>query len=159
MIGELSAFQAAAGSLKAAAELAQVLIGLKVSAEVREKAIELQGQISSALTSAISAQTSQMELLERVRDLESQLKGFEDWEAEKERYALAQTSMAGVVRMLKKSAMQPGEPPHALCPHCYEKRIKGYLQPILGQTRNSGFQCTACTTVYKMWELPDLVET
>ena len=65
MLAELSAIQAAAGSLQTAGEIVNALISLGIKAEVRAKVIELQGIILSAQSGAMSAQAAQMEMLER----------------------------------------------------------------------------------------------
>jgi hypothetical protein len=152
MIAELSAIQAAAGSLKTAGEIVGALISLGIKAEVRAKVIELQGVILAAQSGAMSAQASQMELLQRVRDLEGQLVRLEDWEAEKKRYALVQADSA-TIYVLRKSEVDAGEVPHAICPRCYERAQKSILQ---GNSRREGGGqfCPSCDVIYPMWGLP-----
>lgn len=143
MIAELGAIQAAANGLKSAGEILKTLKSAALTAEMQGKVIELQSVILSAQSDAMIAQASQMELLDRVRKLEGDLKRFEDWEAEKQRYVMAQTTgvASGVlVYALKQSAMKPGEIAHAICPSCYEAGKKSILQ---ASNTRSHF-CPAC---------------
>jgi hypothetical protein len=147
MIAELSAIQAATGSLKSAGEIVKAMIGMKITAEVQAKIIELQTVIMSAQSGAMDAQASQMELLQRVRELEGELVKLKDWEAEKERYE-PQTFRPGVVvPALKQEAMKPGEQPHLLCPECYERGRKSIFQPTPEtKLRYRVHKCPACKT-------------
>ncbi|HCK84999.1 MAG TPA: hypothetical protein DHW63_10930 [Hyphomonadaceae bacterium] len=145
MIAELSAIQAAAGSLKAAGEIVKTLVGMKVTAEVQGKIIELQAVILTAQSGAISAQETQMELLQRIRELEGDLVKFKDWEAEKKRYEAKRLSPGVIVYALKQESVQAGELAHIACPNCYDGGRKSILQttPKLAQ-RYRVHLCPAC---------------
>lgn len=126
----VAAIQGALGSLKAAAGIVRSMMDMKVTAEVQDKVIELQGVILEAQTSAISATTAQYELNERVRELEAALAAREDWKAESLRYALvAMWGGAAQAYALKEAAAQ-GEAPHLLCPQCFASGKKGMLAPV-----------------------------
>jgi len=147
MIAELSAIQAAAGSLKTAGEIVNGLISLTVKAEVRAKVIELQGVILAAQSGAMSAQAAQMELLDRVRELEGELVRLKDWEAEKQRYERVRIDPGVMVPALKKEFVDAGEPPHLLCPNCYQKNEKSVFQPTpASEFRYRIHHCPACNT-------------
>ena len=153
MMAELQAFQAITGSLRSAGEIAKALISLKVAADVQAKIIELNGAILAAQSDALSAQATQMELLGRIGELEGKLKGVEDWDAEKQRYSMVNANNVSVY-VLKKSAMQSGEVPHAACPNCYQRKQKAILQPLM-RSQDGGFGCTACKATYRFWDLPE----
>jgi hypothetical protein len=147
MIAELATFQSLAGGLKSAIDIAQSIVTLKDSAQIRAKAIELQAQVSSALASAISAQTSQMEMLERVRELEGQLVSLKDWEAEKQRYQPAHFPPGVVLHALKQEFVDAGEFAHELCPACYKDGHAMVLQATPETERRYRIHvCTACNT-------------
>jgi hypothetical protein len=60
----------------------QAIIGLKVSSEVQAKVIELQAVIMAAQGDALSAQSDQFALLQRIRDLEEEVAKFKAWDAQ-----------------------------------------------------------------------------
>ncbi len=84
-------------------------------------AIELQEHI-------LTAQAAQMALVERVRELEEEVAGFEAWETEKQRYKLTKCAYSSALVYLLKKSEANGEPGHALCTNCYERRTKSILQ-------------------------------
>ena len=82
--------------------------------------IELQKEI-------LSAQAAQSALIDRIRELEQEVRGFEDWESEKRRYELKDLGFGALAYMLK-SAMRVGEPPHWVCPNCFSKKHVSIIQ-------------------------------
>jgi hypothetical protein len=85
---DMTAIAGLVSSLKAATDISKAMIGLRDTALIQGKVIELQGIILSARQSALSAQSDQFTLLERVRDLEKKLADLGAWGAEKTRYEL-----------------------------------------------------------------------
>lgn len=147
MMAELQAFQAITGSLKSAGEIAKALVSLKVTSDIQTKIIELNGSILAAQSSALSAQASQMELLERVRELESDSVKLKDWETEKQRYDPKRFDPGVVVPALKEEFVRSGELDHLLCPACYQKSEKSILQPTPELVRRYRVhRCPACQT-------------
>jgi hypothetical protein len=84
----MAAFASAFASLKAAGDIAKALVNLRDTTAFQTQLIELQGQILSAQSSALTAQTDQSVLLDRKRDLEEEVARLKVWEVEKERYQL-----------------------------------------------------------------------
>jgi hypothetical protein len=128
----LAEIGSALGSLKTASDIVKTFAGLRTDTERNAKLVELQGQIISAQTSAISANAAQMALVEQVRDLEKQVAGMETWESEKQRYELKKVSFMGATAYVVKPDMRGSEPPHCICGACYDKGKKGRLQPVAG---------------------------
>ncbi len=124
---DMGSIQAAAASLKAAVDISTGLLKLKVSSEVQTKVVELQREIIAAQVSAMSAHADQTKLVDRVRQLEEQIRQFETWEAEKERYCLTEIGTGAYAYVLKES-VPTGDPIHCICSQCYEKRQKSILQ-------------------------------
>src|ERR1700721_2101383 len=102
-IMDFGSITAAVGSLKAAGGIAKGLIGLKSDAEVQAKAIELNQKIIDAQHQIFEANAAQSSLLEKVRELESQLTRLHDWEAQKQHYKLAAPFVGCMVYALRKS--------------------------------------------------------
>ena len=126
------------GAFKSMLDLAKGLKDLSDATARNAAVIELQTQI-------LTAQEAQSSLVARVRELEEEVRGFERWDAEKERYELRQHPHANVMTYELKDGMQPAEPAHSICPDCYQQRIKSILQHV---TRYPGMadvaQCQRC---------------
>jgi hypothetical protein len=133
MVGEAIAGLSA---IKTAFDLAKGLKDISDAANRNAAVIELQEKI-------LTAQQAQAALVERISELEKQVANFEAWDTEKEKYELKPVGDHGIVYMLKPSA-RGTEPPHWLCPNCYEQRKKSYLQkaPIHGGL----YVCQPCKT-------------
>jgi hypothetical protein len=108
------------GAIKSAFDIAKGLKDIDDTARRNAAVIELQEKI-------LSAQQAQSALVEHIRELEHKVVGFENWEAQKKRYALTDFGGNTFAYVLKQEAAN-GEPPHRLCPNCYEKRQKAILQ-------------------------------
>ena len=85
---DMAAFASAFASLKAAGDIAKALVNLRDTTAFQTQLIELPGQILSAQSSALTAQTDQSVLLDRKRELEEEVARLKAWEVEKERYQL-----------------------------------------------------------------------
>jgi hypothetical protein len=112
-----------------------ILKGLKtikdaaVSVEVKSQVTELYDVILAGQQSALEENIKQRALLEEIRDLKEQIANLEAWDAEKQRYKLAEPWAGAVVFALKKSSAN-GEPPHYLCTHCYQDRRASILSDM-----------------------------
>ena len=102
-----------------------------------EAVIDLQGQI-------LTAQENYTTLLGKVRDLETKLAAFENWETQKQRYELKEVKgfHTATVYVLKEG-VQPPELPHSICPDCYESRQKRILQACHSGGAQ-GLTCNEC---------------
>ena len=126
-------FGALFGSLKVITDLAKLMIDARDASVIRAKAIELQREIIAAQSCALAAQTDQLALLERKRELEKEVADLKAWEAEKEKYELAnvrpQNHPSGTAfAYALKEAAGATEPKHFLCANCYQQGQKSILQ-------------------------------
>jgi cell division protein FtsB len=142
-IMDLASIGSAVGTLKTAADIAKVLIGLKPSAEVQAQAIALNTKIIDAQHQIFAAHAAQTELVERVRELESQVTSMKDWDAQKKRYELASPFPGCMVYALKKS-MSDGQPPHYICTSCFDKGERSILQGKETRVGHSYYLCNSC---------------
>ncbi len=108
------------GAFKTMLDMAKGLKDLNDAAVRNAAVIDLQQTI-------IDAQAQQATLIERVRELEKEMARFETWETEKQRYRLTKFVPGAVAYVLKRSEAR-GEPGHAICASCYERRTKSILQ-------------------------------
>jgi hypothetical protein len=131
MLAEISA---GLSSLNAAKDIIKGLDSLRTEAAINEVKINLQGLILNAQQGLFTAQEEQSAAARRIRELEEHIVQLENWEAEKERYELADTGQ-GAVAYRPKPGMDGGEPGHWLCAPCYQRGKKSFLQP---ETRAPG---------------------
>lgn len=126
---DITAVQAMMGSLKAATDISKALFDLKTTAEVQSKVIEIQRALLAAQSSALEATNAQFELQERVRQLEAQVQGFEDWGEQEQRYALANPWRGPAQVYALKKEKAEGEEAHFLCTNCFHNRKRVILNP------------------------------
>jgi hypothetical protein len=124
---DIGSFAAMASSLKAAGDITKAMLGLRDTALIQAKVIELQREIMSAQSSALAANAILTELQQRHRDLEKKLADLEGWEREKARYRLTDYGGKTFAYDLKPDHAE-GEPPHTLCPSCFTGGKKAILQ-------------------------------
>jgi hypothetical protein len=133
MVGEvfagISAFNGLLNAAKALREMDNAM--------VRNSAvIDLQGKI-------LAAQEEYADMLGKVRELETKLAAFENWETEKQRYELKDHGENAVLAYALKAGVEPPEQPHSICPDCYQQRKRSILQT---ETRYHNGQsiCLSC---------------
>ena len=133
-------------NLKTAVDIGKTLLSLarqaeskgldaKYAADLNDKIAEMQFALFDAQSDALASQEAQSKQSARIRELEQTIAEFEDWETEKARYKLVNTSevagLAGYVYLLRKEAAYENEPLHYICPKCYYHKIKSILQGII----------------------------
>lgn len=124
----LSGLKAAVDIVKTLAEMSEEGARKRATAELLEK--------------LLTAYHEQFALLERIRDLETQLNAVEGWNTEKQRYELVEFR-PGVLAYAVKEAMRNGEPAHHLCARCYSEGKKSFLQPF-ATSWERGHVCKTC---------------
>jgi len=145
---DVSQIGAALAALKAAKDIAQAMIGLRDTAAFQTKLMEFQSKIIDANNAVFAAQEERTTFLETISDLEKKVASLEAWEAEKQRYNLADIGN-GVLAYVLESEAGGSEPPHHLCANCFTKKHKSILQP---ETVMPGVWrvevCHNCSAVY-----------
>ena len=121
MVGEVFA---GISALKTAFDIAKTIKDTNDVTIRQAIAIELQEKI-------FSAQQAQALLIEEVNSLKAEIAGFETWDAEKQRYELKPIGTQGVFAYSLKPEHENGEPPHWICPDCYQDRKKSILQTVI----------------------------
>lgn len=116
----VSGLQSAYGLVKDIADLEQ-------AREIKSQIAELMDQILSARENAIRVQERETALLGEIDDLKKQIDQMETWDSEKQQYQL-QAIDSGAFAYVLKPEVQGDEPPHWLCPNCFENRQKRILQ-------------------------------
>jgi rubrerythrin len=130
-------------SLKASSDILAAMIGLRDAEALRSNTAKLLAETVKANSFAIAAQAAESALADRVRELEAQVREFEDWKAEKERYELVPLHDGALAYAIKPS-MQGVEPAHYICPSCYQKRVKSILQGVTYHLGGHQLKCPVC---------------
>ena len=99
---DMAAIAGAATSLKTAIDISKIALSLRDESLIRTKVLEMQGEISSALASAIAAQTDQLAILQRINDLEKEVAQLKAWDADKQRYELQNVGLGSLAYVVKK---------------------------------------------------------
>lgn len=135
-------------SLNAARELANAMQGVATANEVASASIKLNAQLLEVQSALFAAQAEIATISSAKRDLEEQVARLHQWAVERERYQLTDAGQGTLVYRLKPS-MDGGDPPHDICPRCYEDGIKAILQPYtIPQGRVSVLSCGRCKTEF-----------
>jgi hypothetical protein len=124
------------GLAKAGADIAAASDDAKRNAQL----IEFQRVIIQLQSSIASVQVQNAALLRDKEQLEKQLMQLENWATEKDRYTMVTVFETATVYSLKES-MSNGEPPHYICPVCYQRGHKTLLQPSKESSRFLHFVC------------------
>jgi hypothetical protein len=100
--------------------------------------------LGDAIGKFLEAQQAQLAQLEEIAALKAEIKKLTDWEAEKQRYELKGVGH-GVFAYMNKPTVRGAEPPHWLCPTCFENGKKSYLQ-FSTQMAGGGsvYRCKGC---------------
>ena len=108
---DIAAIQGAVTGLKEAVNVAKALKELSTSAEISGKISELYNKVLAAQADAATAQTEQLTLIQRIRDLEEEIACIKAWEETKKRYSLIKPWDWAFTYALKKQS-DTTEPPH-----------------------------------------------
>ena len=130
----------ALGGLKAAMDIAKGLNATAGAVAINDAKIQLQSAILEAQGALLAAQESQTANLKRIDELETKIVKLDAWESEKKRYELREFP-TGVLAYVLKENDQSSEPPHRVCPQCYQESHKSLLQTT---TRHSGGEIVEC---------------
>ncbi|MEE7478435.1 hypothetical protein [Methylobacterium hispanicum] len=139
---DISAIAGIVSSLKAATDISKAMLDLRDGALIQSKVIELQSAILEAQQNSFDARTEQYEMTERVRDLEKKLAASEAWGEEKQRYELKAIDRGAMVYALKPDSGSE-EPAHWLCPSCFQRSKKSFLQDS-GRASDKSFTLWKC---------------
>jgi len=138
-------FASAYGSAKAALDIAEGYVSLKTETARNEAVINIQRSVLEYQRTIGMAEREYAAGLKRIDALEAEIVRLKDWSAEKQRYELADAGNGCLAYRLK-AGMGDGEPPHWLCPNCYEDGKKSILQPQKHPGLSETLDCPRCQT-------------
>ena len=115
-----------------------------------DDAIKRNEAVSDLWEQIFAAQTRYSAAVDQIKELEANLASFENWEIEKSRYELRDYG-GGTFAYEFKVSPTGREPPHRICPHCYEKREKGLLTGRgLNAYKQTMVKCAGCDREFKL---------
>jgi len=108
------------------------------------------GAVIELQEAILTAQQQQSTLIERVRELETEVARLKAWDREKEQYELKQVE-PGALAYLPKKDTEAAKQPHWLCANCFEEGKKSHMQ----NSGNPGkdrmglrYECAGCKTSF-----------
>ena len=143
---DLTAIQSALSSLKTAADISKTFVEIKSEAEIQSKVISLQNALLDAQNNAISATTAQIEMQEKIRELETRLNDIVDWEVQKKRYLLVNPWKGHAQAYALKRSHADKEIAHLLCTNCFHESKRAILNPTEKNSRIL-MACPSCKAV------------
>jgi hypothetical protein len=145
----MPAAEIAAGiaSARAAYDLTKAMLKSRDAKILADGTRDLQMILGEAIGKLLEAQQAQMSQLEQISTLKTEIKKFSDWETEKQRYELKGVG-DGVFAYMNKPAVRGTEPPHWLCPTCFENGKKAYFQASGARIQRAMvYRCKSCDGV------------
>jgi hypothetical protein len=132
----LAEISAGLSSLKAAFDITKGLSSANTQVSINEVKIELQQHIIEAQQALSAANEAQSTAARRIAELELEVAQLKDWSSEKKRYELYDAGRGAFVYMPRKGLCD-NETPHWLCPNCFNRGRKSFLQ-FKGQDKRVG---------------------
>jgi hypothetical protein len=131
-------------SVRAAYDLTKAMLKSRDAKILADGTRDLQSLLGDAIGKFLEAQQAQMAQLEEIAALKAEIKKFSDWETEKQRYELKGVGH-GVTAYMLKPEVRGSEPPHWLCPTCFENGKKAHLQfSVRMAGGGSVYRCKGC---------------
>lgn len=152
MVG-LAEIGAGLGGLKAAMDIAKGLNASAGAVAINDAKIALQSAILEAQGGLLAAQETQTANLKQIDQLEARIVQMDAWEREKERYQLQEFPTGALVYVLKEGDAA-GEPPHRICPACYQDGHKSILQTTRRHQGGENVECPRCKTDLRLSPFP-----
>jgi rubredoxin len=123
----ISEFSAAYQSLSTILKLAKAVHDAATQVEKNQILLEMQGALLELQAKLSAMQQKIDELTEAKRSAEAKLDEFSNWAKEAEKYQLSDLGGRANV-MVCKPEFSSEAADHWLCPNCFEKKEKSYLQ-------------------------------
>lgn len=136
----VSAFTTALATANSARSLISSAIDARDDTKRRAALAEANEQIFELVGKLMGAQLAQSELVQTKAALEARVAELEAHQRQAERYELQELASGALVYAYKEG-VQPSEPPHRICPRCWDvDQKKSILQPGF----NDRLSCPQC---------------
>lgn len=144
-MADASAIGGAVAAINLLRSMAQSMIALRDAEAFKAKLWEFQNTLLDAQNRMFAVNEERTTLIERVSTLEAEIANLKAWNTEKNRYELKSIDRGAATVFMLKPAERGTEPPHWLCPTCYEKGRKGYFQMQAPMGRSNVWACSCGT--------------
>ena len=86
-------------------------------------------------------------MLDEKNELIKTIEGYKNWRAEAKRYILTEIGPGVFVyNFIQSSKQRTKEPPHYICPKCFQDCKKSILQTVVVSEYGTRFKCFGCQT-------------
>lgn len=138
------------GTLKAAADAAEAAKSMDNIAHVKGKVVDMLDLILRAHGAAVQTQAQLLMMLQENFELKNQISSVNQWQNTAERYELKDFGGNTFAYSLR-TELADQEPPHLLCPNCFQLQRKSILQFSHDTPSNQKlYNCSACTNQYML---------
>lgn len=137
----------ASQSVQALGTLLKAANGLANYNEIVAAVSEVNSKLMQANAVALASQEKQSTLVNRLVELENEIRDLRLWESELKRYQLKKYP-PGIFVYEITPGMENGEPSHMLCPNCFSKRQKSLLQIVDEGQYQRVCLCHNCSSRY-----------
>ncbi len=134
---------AAFNGIRGALDIAKGINALKTEVERNQAVIDIQRALLDAQSGTLDDKQKMSELSSRIAHLESELAQKQQWEDEKNRYALTQSQLGAYTYDLKPE-LANGEVSHRLCANCYGDDKKSILHVTVKHSGGEIVECGKC---------------
>lgn len=154
MVG-IAEISAAIGGVKGTVDMLKGMNAAAAAVSLNDAKIVLQDAIFESQAKLLAMQETQTAHVKRIDELEAQIAKLETWEREAQRYQLEEFPTGALAYVLKPDD-QAGEPPHRICPRCYQEGHKSILQTTTRRDGGENVECPRCDTKLKLTPFPPI---
>lgn len=123
---DMTAISGMTAAIKNMLDVWKVIVESKSDSDKKGLILEFQTKLLAVNMAALDAQTEQVRLQERIRELEKRIGELESWEKERERYKIKEVANGGFAYIVKNP--EEGECEIFLCANCFDRKEKSILQ-------------------------------
>ena len=131
--------------LKSATETALAAIKLRDTVKLHSALVEIHAKLVAANQLGVTLQETLMELQRENANLREAVQKRENWEIQANRYKLTDFG-GGTFAYAYVETDDSAEPPHSICPRCFEQQKRSILQ----NRHSNHFVCPECSTEFRL---------
>jgi predicted RNA-binding Zn-ribbon protein involved in translation (DUF1610 family) len=136
---DIQSITTAVGGLKTATEIIGNILSINKNAEVNARVIDLQNVILGLQSNLLELHSGYAQLLSEKAELETRLKGEDEWARVEKEYQLR--SVGPDLYVYISTTLKPS---HWLCPNCFQKKQKAILQMYNQNDYGRHYHCPNC---------------
>lgn len=134
---------AAIQGVNASIDLVKAGLGAKEASAVMRVEADLLYRLTDVISQLAQAKDAQAALQDELREAKARIRRAKEFAAQRKRYALRQLGAQTYAYCLKPEAALD-EPPHCVCPRCFQEGIRAILQKARDDYRATWLKCLHC---------------